>query len=751
MFDPVPHYNSRRSPLVCSHGAIATSQPLASEIGLRVLKDGGNAADACVAAVAALNCTEPCMCGIGGDAFCLFYDAKTKRVTALNGSGAAPAALTLELARASGGPRGGAVSESYQMLDPSSPHAVTVPGAAAAWSDASRLFGRKPLAEVLQPAIDLAEEGFPINAIAAELWSGCAYQEALPAVSTPLWGRCALSFPDALELLTRRPGDRDPPLQLTSRWGGLENNPGAAALLRPNRSPPKAGEWMRMPELAATFRVLAAEGPSGFYEGRIGKAIVEAVCAKGGVMSVADLAAHRTRVEQPISAPFAGHTVHQIAPNGSGLVSLLALRILDGLPPLPKPAGAAERMHRIIESLRLAFADGSQHVGDYRAECHTGHIVPPTGTATAATTAGTSSDDAGAATIERLLSDAYTAGRAALVQDGQALEEAAAGDVAGALAACTSETVYLTAVDGEGNACSFICSNYMGFGSGLVPTGCGFALHNRGANFRLGGPATHPNLLAPCKRPYHTIIPSMVTDAEGRLAASFGVMGGFMQPQGHVQVLINWLERGMDPQAALDQPRLCLEPKGTRGELEQPAAMQLPRARFTRGVRVRVEEGVGEHELRKLRSWGHDVSAPVCGSERAMHGRGQMIVVVHEPALGTAARGGRGAAEGAEQEVAVSPPGKRRRASAREQREASPVGSSSGLGGRAPSVAAAAATTAGACAGADQVVTDPGQVKSSQVKASQGADQVVTDPGPPGRRILWAGSDGRGDGCAMGW
>ena len=427
-----------------------------------------------------------------------------------------------------------------------------------------------------------------------------------------------------------------------------------------------------------TGEVAAHGAYEGFYKGRIAKAIVRALQAKGSVMSEEDLAAHRTSVEHAISAPFAGHTVHQLPPNGSGLVSLLALRILDALPKLPAASGDAERMHRIIEALRLAFADGAEHVADYKQGA--GAASAPT--AGQEPDASSSSGVAGNPTIDALLSDAYTATRAAKVTDGAAMDEAAAGDVAAALRASTSETVYLTSVDGDGNACSLICSNYMAFGSGIVPPGCGFTLHNRGANFNLGGRADHPNLLAPRKRPYHTIIPSMVTDAKGRLVSSFGVMGGFMQPQGHVQVLSHLLTRGLDPQAALDQPRLCLEPNA-EGELTQPAAMQLTAARKLKGVSVHIEEGVAKAELDKLRAWGHEVVSDKTGTDRQkMFGRGQMIVVVREEAREGAVASGEAEAGGAE-------------------------------GGGSP-----------------------------RRKRARGGGE---------RRILWAGSDGRGDGCAMGW
>ena len=541
--------------------------------------------------------------------------------------------------------------------------------------------------------------------------------------------------------------------QLTKRWGGLAGNPGASALLRPDGTPPKPGEYMRMPELAQTFRLLAQHGPDGFYRGRVARAIVDALRSKGGVMSEPDLAAHRTSIEEAISAPFAGHTIHQMPPNGSGLVSLLALRILDSLPPLPDGATDAMRMHRIAEALRLAFADGVSVVGDYRkrevgadtdAPSKTGSSPSKASPSKKRTRHGEAADAAAASAAARrpqkgeaadatkasgvgardvvraLLSDAYTAQRAGLVTDGTAMDEAAAGGAVAALSGSSSETTYLTAVDGEGNACSFICSNYCAFGSGLVPTGCGFSLHNRGCNFRLGtDDPSHPNLLAPGRRPYHTIIPSMVTDAAGRLVASFGVMGGFMQPQGHVQVrtsqpsllscpsppplplslppylptylptyafllahplaplsrfyflvqvLSHVLTRGLDPQSALDQPRLCLEPADQDGDAERPAAMQLPAARGRTGLKLCVEEGVTEAELEKLRGYGHTVVGPISGCARSLFGRGQMIVIVRE------------------------------------------------------------------------------QERTEKVAASsRGGD------GKEARRILWAGSDGRGDGCAMGW
>ncbi|EOD12117.1 gamma-glutamyl transferase [Emiliania huxleyi CCMP1516] len=532
--NPPLDFRSRRSPTICTHGVAAASQPLAAEIGLRVLRSGGNAADACVAMAAALNCVEPCMTGIGGDAFCLYFDAASGEVHGLNGSGRSPAALDLATAQASLDTPG------RIALDPSSPHCVTVPGAAAAWCDAIERFGSMPLATVLQPAIDLAEEGFPVNVVAATQW---AAQEA----------------------------------QLT-RWGA--SNPGASALLRDGKAP-KAGELMRMPELASTFRALAERGKAGFYSGRVASAVCEVLQAHGGLMTEADLAAHRSTFDSPVCVDFRGVKVWEMPPSGQGLVALLALRTLSRLPQLDSlPHNSAEYLHLVAEALRLAFADGAACIGDGGGE-------------------------AGAAEeIARLLSDDYSAARASLVDSERAAEHLPAA--AAALASTGTDTVYMTAVDGQGNACSFINSNFMGFGSGLVPRGCGFSLQNRGANFLLT--EGHPNSVEPGKRPYHTIIPGMATVGR-ELFASFGVMGGFMQPQGHVQAR----------RAALDAPRLCVEATGGAVGLQEPAS------RHSSGVVLLLEDGIPDEVAEELRRKGHAVRGPVCGEGRLVFGKGQVI------------------------------------------------------------------------------------------------------------------------------
>jgi gamma-glutamyltranspeptidase/glutathione hydrolase len=377
MATPQLQFTSRRSPVLCTHGVCCTSQPLASEAGLSILKAGGNAADAAVAAVAALNVTEACMCGLGGDAFCLYYDAATKTVKGLNGSGRAPQALTPERARA--------VASGANRLPAESVHCVTVPGAAACWADCVKDFGRLPLADVLAPAIEMSEEGVPIHAIAAQLWSDNAHQ-----------------------LL---------------RWGGLEGNPGAASLLVDGR-PPQHGEVLRNPELAATLRTLASQGAEGFYKGAVAEAIVQCVRAKGGVLSLEDLAAHATERVSPISTTFRGKVVHELPPNGSGLVALMALATLEELTP---SSGRPEDVLCQVEALRMAFAKGLTSIGD-----------------------------GAPASVDAHLSEAKA--------------------VAAALENLGTDTTYLCCVDAAGNACSFICSNFEAFGSGLVPEGCGFSL-----------------------------------------------------------------------------------------------------------------------------------------------------------------------------------------------------------------------------------------------------------------------------------
>jgi gamma-glutamyltranspeptidase/glutathione hydrolase len=536
---PQPAFTSRRSPVYSRKGIVATSQPLATAAGLEILAKGGNSADAAVAAGAALNVTEPTSTGIGGDMFALYYSADTGKVTALNGSGRAPAALTLDRLK-----NEGLLAET---LPPFHAHTVTVPGACAGWCDLIAKHGSLPLTEILAPAIRLAEEGFPVAPLTAHFWA--------------------------------RGAER----QLKSAPNGHE--------LTLNGRAPKAGELFRNPGLARTFKSVAEGGASAFYQGAIAEAIVGVVKEAGGCMTMDDLASHVSTWEEPISVTYRGLRVYECPPNGQGITALIALNILEGFDLASLEALSAEKMHLMIEALRLAFADARWYVADPKFS-----NVP----------------------VKELLSKEYAAERRKLLDPQRATVDQKRG-----APVASSNTVYLSVVDQWGNACSFINSNYMGFGTGIVPKGWGFTLQNRGHNFSLD--PNHPNCLAPRKRPYHTIIPAMVTrEADESLYASYGVMGGFMQPQGHVQVLSALHDAGLDPQSALDLPRFCIDVDEAGG-------------------RVAIEEGMPKETLDALQKMGHPVYE-VTGYERALFGRGQ--VILRDPETGVLCGGSDPRADG---------------------------------------------------------------------------------------------------------
>ena len=335
---------------------------------------------------------------------------------------------------------------------------------------------------------------------------------------------------------------------------------------------PNAGEIFRNPGLGRTLRALAEGGKEAYYQGEIAGAIVAVIGEAGGCMAPGDLAAHTSTWTQPISTTYRGLRIWECPPNGQGLAALMALNILEGFDLGALPALSAGRLHLEIEAMRLAFADARRYVADPQ-------LSP--------------------APLEGLLDKAYAAERGKLINLRRANPQITYGTPPG-----SSDTVYLSVVDGEGNACSFINSNYMGFGTGIVPRGWGFSLQNRGHNFSLD-PA-HPNALAPGKRPYHTIIPAMATyAADDRLYASFGVMGGFMQPQGHMQVVVGLADDALDPQAALDRPRFCIEPDEARST-------------------TALEEGIPVAVMAQLAEMGHAVT-PVSGMGRSLFGRGQII------------------------------------------------------------------------------------------------------------------------------
>ena len=521
-------FESRRSPVYSRNGIVATSQPLATAAGLEILSRGGNAADAAVAAGAALNVTEPTSTGIGGDMFALYYSANTQQVTALNGSGRAPAALTLDRLKKEG---------FAAQLPPFHAHTVTVPGACAGWFDLIEKHGSLSMAEILSPAIRLASEGFPVAPLTSYSWQRGAQN------------------------------------QLKSALNGHE--------LTINGRGPTPGEIFRNPNLARTFEIIASGGRDAFYQGEIAQAIVSVIKEAGGCMSMEDLASHTSTWEEPISVTYRGLRVYECPPNGQGITALIALNILEGFDLAALDLLSTERLHLMIESMRLAFADSHWYVADPEFS-----NIP----------------------VEELLSKEYAAERRKLINKSRATIDAKRGTPVS-----SSGTVYLSVIDKFGNACSFINSNYWGFGTGIVPKGFGFTLQNRGHNFSLD--PDHPNRLEPRKRPYHTIIPAMVTrppSPSGRgdggeiLYASYGVMGGFMQPQGHVQVLSALVDDGLDPQSALDLPRFCIDVEEAGG-------------------RVALEDGIPERVVSELERMGHPVYS-VSSYDRSLFGRGQVIL-----------------------------------------------------------------------------------------------------------------------------
>ncbi len=533
-----PTFNSRRSPVHGKGGIVSTSQPLATAAGLEILAKGGNAADAAVAAGAALNVTEPTSTGIGGDMFALFYSADTKRITALNGSGRAPAKLTLDTLK-----KDGFTTE----LPPFHAHTVTVPGACAGWFDLIEKHGSLAMSEILAPATRLASEGFPVAPITAYSWQRGAQKQLATA-------------PNGRELTIDGRG-------------------------------PNSGEIFRNPGLARTFELIARGGPSAFYQGPIAEAIVSVIKEAGGVLSAEDLASHVSTWEEPISVTYRGYRVFECPPNGQGITALIALNILEGFDLAALESLSVESLHLMIEAMRLAFADSRWYVADPKFS-----NVP----------------------VKELLSKAYADERRKLINLKRTTTDQHHGTPTN-----SSNTVYLSVVDKFGNACSFINSNYWGFGTGIVPKGFGFTLQNRGHNFSLI--ANHPNALEPGKRPYHTIIPAMVTrEADDSLYASYGVMGGFMQPQGHVQVLSALVDKGLDPQAALDLPRFCIDVDEDGGE-------------------VAMEDGIPQETIVGLKNMGHAMY-PVSGYERALFGRGQ--VILRDPETGALTAGSDPRADG---------------------------------------------------------------------------------------------------------
>lgn len=474
---------------MATHGMVASSQPLASNIGLDVLKAGGNAIDAAVAVAAALAVTEPCSTGLGGDCFLLFYDAKTRKVQALNGSGRCASAMTLKLAHRVAIPKKqpGSPRKDDKTFPPFHALTVTVPGAAQGWCDAVERWGsrRFSLGQLLEPAAVLAAEGFPVAPITAHFWAAGEAQL-----------RNSENFREMMV---------------------MEEKDGSYRA-------PRAAEVIRRPGLAEALRRLGHEGRKGFYEGPVAESIVNEVHAHDGLLSLEDLKLHESTFPEPISTVFRGVRLHEVPPNGQGIAALIALNLLQatelyqGLVLRKDTMGSLPTLHAVIECLRLAFADTRAFVGDpaYRR--------PPSLDKEQPETLPETTEPKTVPSPDGMLSNAYATSRVR----SQFNPNRANVDVEAGSPESSSCTVSFQVVDGEGNAVSMVNSNYMGFGTGYIPKGFGFTLQNRGHNFSLD--PDHPNCVAGGKRPFHTIIPALITHADDNsLLATISNMGGFMQ------------------------------------------------------------------------------------------------------------------------------------------------------------------------------------------------------------------------------
>jgi gamma-glutamyltranspeptidase/glutathione hydrolase len=478
-----------RSPVYAANAMAATSMPEATLAAIECMKSGGNALDAAVTAAAVLAVVEPQSTGIGGDCFCL-YKPKGQPVIAINGSGRAPAGASLEGLKAAG----------FTGPVNTSPHVVTIPGAISAWEALLNAHGRKGLDEVLQPAIGFAENGFAVAPRVAFDWSHNVDK-----------------------------------LRAT----------GATAFL-PGGKAPAPGTIFRQPWLAASLRKIAKGGAKAFYEGELAAAMAATLKDLGGVHTASDFAAGLSAAMfvDPISGKFAGRDIWECPPNGSGIVALMIMGIMDGFA-YGSDALDPVRVHRHIEAARLAYRDRDAFLADpSQAD------VP----------------------VAHLLSEKYLTGLRNLIDDDHAMAELPAPGSA------HKDTVYLAVVDSDGNACSFINSIFESFGSGIVAGDTGILLHNRGLGFRFE--AGHPNCIAPNKRPMHTIIPAMATK-NGEAEYVFGVMGAHYQPMGQSFVIGNMLQYGMDPQSAIDLPRYF--PYAGKLELERSIPASLRSALLARG------------------------------------------------------------------------------------------------------------------------------------------------------------------------
>lgn len=502
--DLLTHRNQNRSTVVSRRGMVCASQPLASIAGVDILKAGGSAVDAAIAANAMLGLVEPMMCGLGGDLFAIVWNEKQQRLFGLNASGRAPYDWSLQQALDMG----------MKEILPYSPLAWSVPGCVSGWALLHERFGKLAFSRLLEPAIQHAREGFAVSPIIAQSWS----------------------------------------------FGTLKE-PGLLKTYLPEDQAVCTGTLFRNPDLADCLETLSREGPKAFYEGEIADRIVRFSQASGGRFSMRDFRDHRADWVEPVSTSYRGCDVWELPPNGQGIAALQMLNLLEHFDIGSMQPNSAEHLHLFIEAKKLAFEDRAVYYADM---------------------------DFAKVPLQELISKDYAAERVKLIDRARAAQQVEPGRLKG-----SSDTIYLTAADNEGNMVSLIQSIYHAWGSGYVPDGLGFCLQNRGQLFALD--PNHLNKLEPHKRPFHTIIPAFVTKG-GRPLFSFGVMGGGFQPQGHVQVLMNLLDFGMSPQQAGEQPRI------EHSESSEPTGRKM-----VNGGSVGFEKVISDEAKLKLAYMGHRV------------------------------------------------------------------------------------------------------------------------------------------------
>ena len=497
---------STRSEVISRNGMVATSHPLASQIGVDILQNGGNAIDAAIAANAALGLMEPTGNGIGGDLFAIVWIENEKKLYGLNASGRSPEGLSLEYFK----------ENDFKSIPAYGPLPVSVPGCVDGWFELHEKFGKIKMRDILSPTIKYAEDGFPVSELVSYYMKNAS--------------------------------------------NNFKEYPNFKETYYINDSTPKKGQIFKNPDLAKTLRVIAKKGKKGFYEGEVANSIANFIQDQGGFLSYDDLKNHKSEWIDPVSTNYRGYDVWELPPNGQGIAALQILNLLEAYDIKSMGFGSAEYIHHFVEAKKIAFADRAKYYADM---------------------------DFNKIPVEYLISKEYADIRRKEISSENAAKMVLPGNIE------NGDTIYLTTADSDGNMVSLIQSNYRGMGSGMIPTGLGFMLQDRGELFSLD--QNHFNVYAPKKRPFHTIIPAFITK-DGKPFVSFGLMGGAMQPQGHAQIVINIVDFEMNLQEAGDAPRIRHQSD------QQPTG-----GNMTDGGELALESGFDYKQVRELMKKGHKI------------------------------------------------------------------------------------------------------------------------------------------------